>query len=70
MDASKVPNEHGGGKTKRHVCPICVKGFHHPGGLRTHINMHTGATPFKCVHPGCRRAFKNNFNMRKHFRTH
>jgi uncharacterized Zn-finger protein len=29
---------------KKHVCPMCGKGFNRPSSLRIHANTHTGAT--------------------------
>lgn len=29
---------------RRHVCPTCLMRFNRPSSLRTHLNMHTGAT--------------------------
>ncbi|KAJ7117183.1 hypothetical protein C8R44DRAFT_539071, partial [Mycena epipterygia] len=55
---------------KKYVCSICLKRFDRPSSLRTHANTHTGATPFRCPHPGCRRAFNIDSNMRRHFRSH
>ncbi|KAK0492395.1 hypothetical protein EDD18DRAFT_1184396 [Armillaria luteobubalina] len=55
---------------KRHVCRTCHKRFNRPSSLRIHINTHTGATPFRCPFPGCRREFNVNSNMRRHYRNH
>ncbi|KAJ7140556.1 hypothetical protein C8R43DRAFT_1017467 [Mycena crocata] len=60
----------GTGEGKKHVCPTCAKRFNRPSSLRIHVNTHTGATPFRCPHPGCGRAFNVNSNMRRHFRNH
>ncbi|KAJ7500047.1 hypothetical protein FB451DRAFT_49653 [Mycena latifolia] len=58
------------GEGKKHVCPTCLKRFNRPSSLRIHVNTHTGATPFRCPHPNCGRAFNVNSNMRRHFRNH
>ncbi|KAJ7218545.1 hypothetical protein GGX14DRAFT_302848, partial [Mycena pura] len=55
---------------KKHLCPRCGKHFNRPSSLRIHVNTHTGATPFRCPHAGCGRAFNVNSNMRRHFRNH
>ncbi|KAJ7747434.1 hypothetical protein DFH07DRAFT_747799 [Mycena maculata] len=55
---------------KKHVCLTCSKRFNRPSSLRIHVNTHTGATPFRCPHPNCGRAFNVNSNMRRHFRNH
>ncbi|KAJ7166219.1 hypothetical protein C8R46DRAFT_823491, partial [Mycena filopes] len=55
---------------KKHPCSICGRSFNRPSSLRIHANMHTGAMPFECPHPGCGRAFNVNSNMRRHFRNH
>ncbi|KAJ7062561.1 hypothetical protein C8F01DRAFT_1134562, partial [Mycena amicta] len=55
---------------RKHVCPTCQKHFNRPSSLRIHVNTHTGATPYRCPHPGCGRAFNVNSNMRRHFRNH
>ncbi|KAJ7079378.1 hypothetical protein B0H15DRAFT_891431 [Mycena belliarum] len=59
-----------GGEGKKHICPKCSKRFNRPSSLRIHLNTHTGATPFRCPHPGCGRAFNVNSNMRRHYRNH
>ncbi|RDB21217.1 hypothetical protein Hypma_011750 [Hypsizygus marmoreus] len=52
------------------VCPTCWKRFNRPSSLRTHINTHTGETPFRCPWPNCGRGFNVNSNMRRHYRNH
>ncbi|KAK0472581.1 hypothetical protein IW261DRAFT_1507166 [Armillaria novae-zelandiae] len=65
--ASSEDDEEG---AKKHVCRTCHKRFNRPSSLRIHINTHTGATPFRCPFPGCRREFNVNSNMRRHYRNH
>ncbi|PBK90349.1 hypothetical protein ARMGADRAFT_296456 [Armillaria gallica] len=55
---------------RKYVCTVCNKRFSRPSSLRIHVNMHTGATPFRCPFPGCGRGFNVNSNMRRHYRNH
>ncbi|KAF7337386.1 C2H2 finger domain transcription factor mtfA [Mycena sanguinolenta] len=55
---------------RKHVCYTCGKTFMRPSSLRIHANTHTGAKPYECPVPTCRRAFSVNSNMRRHFRSH
>ncbi|KAJ7617755.1 hypothetical protein FB45DRAFT_756095 [Roridomyces roridus] len=55
---------------KKHLCTTCGKRFNRPSSLRIHGNTHTGATPFRCPHAGCGRAFNVQSNMRRHYRNH
>ncbi|KAJ7140553.1 hypothetical protein C8R43DRAFT_822176, partial [Mycena crocata] len=55
---------------KKHACDICGSRFDRPSSLKIHHNTHTGATPFRCPHPGCGREFNVNSNMRRHLRRH
>ncbi|KAJ6539787.1 hypothetical protein DFH09DRAFT_847275, partial [Mycena vulgaris] len=55
---------------ERHPCPSCRKRFNRPRSLRIHANTHTGATAFRCPHPGCGRAFNVKSNLNCHFRNH
>ncbi|KAH8105465.1 hypothetical protein BXZ70DRAFT_920981 [Cristinia sonorae] len=55
---------------RRHCCPHCDKRFNRPSSLNIHVNTHTGAKPFQCEYPGCKRKFNVNSNMRRHWRNH
>ncbi|KAG8899793.1 hypothetical protein FRB99_006446 [Tulasnella sp. 403] len=47
-----------------HVCK------ERPSSLRTHMTVHSGEKPFKCVVPSCRRPFSVNSNLQRHLRLH
>ncbi|KAF8518516.1 hypothetical protein BU17DRAFT_28440, partial [Hysterangium stoloniferum] len=53
---------------RRHVCPICQKGFPRPSSLITHRSVHDGSKPFLCLFPECPKRFSVASNMRRHFR--
>jgi len=57
-------------KLRKHVCTICQMRFRRPSGLHTHLNSHTGATPFRCTYPKCGRQFSVKSNMLRHYRSH
>lgn len=54
---------------RRYICPTCNKGFSRPSGLRIHSHSHTGEKPFRCLHPGCSKAFSVRSNMERHKRS-
>ncbi|KAI0365471.1 hypothetical protein BV20DRAFT_1056433 [Pilatotrama ljubarskyi] len=56
--------------SRRHRCPHCGKGFNRPSSLVTHVNMHTGAKPYRCLLDGCPRRFNVKSNMRRHYQRH
>ncbi|KAI0352438.1 hypothetical protein OH77DRAFT_1497919 [Trametes cingulata] len=56
--------------SRRHRCPHCGKGFNRPSSLVTHVNMHTGAKPYRCLFDGCPRRFNVKSNMRRHYQRH
>ncbi|KAF7324478.1 KLTH0C04884p [Mycena kentingensis (nom. inval.)] len=53
----------------RHACELCGRCFNRPSSLGTHMNTHTGATPFVCPHANCGRRFNVESNLRRHMRT-
>ncbi|KAJ7196577.1 hypothetical protein GGX14DRAFT_673036 [Mycena pura] len=53
-----------------HQCEVCSKEFSRPSGLRTHMNMHSHAQPYKCQFPACHKSFSVLSNARRHYRTH
>jgi hypothetical protein len=57
-------------KNKMHPCNICGKQFPRPSGLGTHMNSHNGKKPYKCLVPGCPKAFAVRSNAKRHLRTH
>ncbi|KAF7331344.1 C2h2 conidiation transcription factor [Mycena kentingensis (nom. inval.)] len=59
-----------GPSSRKHLCGTCGKQFNRPSSLKIHENTHTGATPYRCPHPGCGRAFNVSSNMRRHLRNH
>jgi len=56
---------------KKHYCPTCPKSFLRPSSLDVHMRTHTGAKPFYCRLPGCRRGFgAMGFNVRSNCVRH
>lgn len=56
--------------SKQYFCSLCPKKFMRPSSLKIHVYSHTGEKPFNCSHPGCRRKFSVQSNMRRHLRVH
>ncbi|KAL1731857.1 hypothetical protein EV714DRAFT_235917 [Schizophyllum commune] len=49
-----------------HVCDVCNKHFSRPSMLSTHMNIHTGATPYPCKFPNCPARFNARSNAMRH----
>merc|ERR1719464_1027782 len=63
MKTKHTPNE-----DLKFKCDICGKGFISNGKLQNHVNIHTGAKPYKCKF--CTAAFGDSANHRAHERAH
>ncbi|KAL1835914.1 hypothetical protein VTJ49DRAFT_5892 [Mycothermus thermophilus] len=50
------------------VCPYCSRRFTQSVNLKSHINRHTGARPYKC--PQCPKRFPQPSNVKAHMKTH
>ncbi|KAJ7662481.1 hypothetical protein B0H17DRAFT_1093381 [Mycena rosella] len=55
---------------KRHVCPVCARGFSTTGHLARHAPMHTGERNHKCPFPGCKTCCSRQDNLQQHYRIH
>ncbi|KAL1674617.1 hypothetical protein EV122DRAFT_281860 [Schizophyllum commune] len=49
-----------------HICEVCNKHFSRPSMLSTHMNIHTGATPYLCKYPDCPARFNARSNAMRH----
>lgn len=55
---------------KKHLCPICERGFSTSGHLARHSRVHTGERQHKCPFPGCETACSRQDNLQQHYRIH
>lgn len=63
----KVANE----EEKKHVCPVCSKGFLRPSALMVHNRTHTKERPFLCPDSTCERASAANaFSVKSNWTRH
>ncbi|KAL1670068.1 hypothetical protein GGF50DRAFT_43057 [Schizophyllum commune] len=53
-----------------HVCTVCNKSFMRPSTLATHMNIHSGATPYLCGFQGCDARFNARSNATRHRYLH
>ncbi|KAL1695588.1 hypothetical protein GGG16DRAFT_44986 [Schizophyllum commune] len=53
-----------------HVCTVCNKPFMRPSTLATHMNIHSGATPYLCGFQGCSARFNARSNATRHRYLH
>ena len=55
-------------ETFEHKCNICHKKFQYPGGLTTHMSIHTRVNLIPCLH--CSLKFTTNKVMKNHAKKH
>ena len=53
-------------KTYKFPCPTCNKKFHTTEQLTNHMNVHSGAKPYKCFY--CENAYQNKSNRLNHIK--
>ncbi|KAL1723940.1 hypothetical protein EV715DRAFT_190276 [Schizophyllum commune] len=53
-----------------HICTVCDKHFMRPSTLATHMNIHSGATPYICGFQGCDARFNARSNATRHRYLH
>jgi len=53
----------------RYICSTCNKAFSRPSSLRIHSHSHAGEKPYKCLQPGCGKAFSVRSNLKRHERN-
>ncbi|KAL1717094.1 hypothetical protein EV715DRAFT_292630 [Schizophyllum commune] len=58
--------DHARRKGPPHICEVCDKHFSRPSMLSTHMNIHTGATPYLCKYPDCPARFNARSNAMRH----
>lgn len=53
---------------KRHVCPVCARGFARAFNLKSHLATHdqNRPKPFACPHEGCGRGFSRSHDLERH----
>ena len=51
-------------------CDFCDRAFSKSANLKTHMRVHTGIKPFKCLEEGCGYASADTGSLIKHMRTH
>lgn len=53
---------------KRHVCPVCARGFARAFNLKSHMATHdqNRPKPFTCPHEGCERGFSRSHDLERH----
>lgn len=52
---------------KKHLCPICERGFSTSGHLARHSRVHTGERQHKCPFPGCETACSRQDNLQQQY---
>ncbi|NP_999662.2 zinc finger protein similar to Kruppel [Strongylocentrotus purpuratus] len=53
-----------------YCCQDCQQRFGDLSTLTKHRRTHTGERPYRCQHEGCKRAFAQSGNLKRHYKTH